>query len=118
MTVTVHEAGADSPQAEDPQSVTDSTGRHIELRKPSILQQYNVLLAVGAEAAANQAYMSVVTPLLYVRAIDGDPIAFPTTKRQLDALIQRLDEPGVAAVMQWFEGELQRAAASGASAKN
>ena len=117
----VHQAGEvpeKAAPAEDAQSVVDATGRRIVLRKPSILQQFNVLLAVGPDASANQAYMTVVTPILWVREIDGEKIPFPATKLQLDGIIQRLDEPGVAAVMAWFDAEVQRAASAGAAAKN
>jgi hypothetical protein len=41
----------------------------------------------------------MVLPLLYVSAIDGDATLPFAKKSQVEALIQRLDEDGLAAVM-------------------
>jgi hypothetical protein len=41
----------------------------------------------------------MVLPLIYVTAIDGDPVYQPASKREVEALIQRLEEEGVGAVM-------------------
>lgn len=78
--------------------VTDSDGRSITLRKPGVLLQYRIVEALGA-SAMNQAYMSMVLPLIYISAIDDSPVAFPATKGEVEALIKRLDEHGVEAVM-------------------
>src|SRR5579871_505388 len=79
--------------------ITDARGRKITLTRPPILTQFKLPLIVGSDAAKNEVYMGMVMPLTYVSAIDGDPLAFPTTHLQIDALINRLDEDGVAAVM-------------------
>lgn len=116
MEVTLHEGAPVAPAAD---SVTDRTGRVIALKKPPILQQYNIILAVGPEVARNDTYMQLVTPLLWVSAIDGDPVATPKTKAMLDALIQRLDEHGVEAVMAWFMERMNAPVdAVGEAAKN
>jgi len=75
----------------------DANGRIITLRKPGVLAQFRMVEMLG-ETAANQTYMSMVLPLIYVTAIDGEPVPAPSTKRELEALIQRLDEEGVGAV--------------------
>jgi hypothetical protein len=80
-------------------TVTDEKGRSLTLRKPGALAQFRMVEAVGADAARNEIYMAMVMPLIYVVAIDGSALALPTTKRQVDALIQQLDEEGVAAAM-------------------
>jgi hypothetical protein len=36
--------------------------------------------------------MSIFTVALHVIAIDGEPVAPPHTRRQLDAVIQRIDQ--------------------------
>lgn len=81
--------------------ITDAAGRRITLKKPPVLQQYNVILAVGPEAARNETWMQMVNPLLWVTEIDGDPVRFPRSKAEVDALIQRLDEHGVETVLDW-----------------
>ena len=79
--------------------VTDSRSRSITLKKPGVLAQYRLIEIVGGESAKNEVYMSMVLPLIFVSAIDGDAVYQPASKRELEALIQRLDEDGVGAVM-------------------
>lgn len=80
-------------------SVTDSTGRVIKIKKPGVLAQYRLVEIVGADAAKNEVYMSMVLPLIYVSEIDDKPLPQPRSKVEVDALIQRLDEAGIEAVM-------------------
>lgn len=84
-------------------SVSDARGRTITLRKPGILAQYRIVEAVGPESAKNEVYMGMVTPILYVASIDGNPVAQPSNKAQIEALIQRLDEAGIVAVVKGVE---------------
>lgn len=79
-------------------TVHDARGRAITLKKPGVLAQYRLIEMMG-DSAKNEVYMSVVTPLIFVSAIDGDAVAMPANKREVEALIQRLDEEGVAAVV-------------------
>jgi riboflavin biosynthesis pyrimidine reductase len=78
--------------------VTDAGGRKITLKKPSVLAQYD-LIEVLEETAKNETYVAMVLPLLYVTDTDGDAVIAPRTKLQIRALIQRLGEDGVNAVM-------------------
>ncbi len=80
------------------QLVEDSTGRVITLRKPGVLAQYRLVELLG-KAAENQVYMGMVLPLLYVAAINDDRLPALSNKREVEALIQRLDEAGIEAVM-------------------
>lgn len=80
------------------QVVEDSTGRIITLRKPGVLAQYRLVEMLGS-AAQNQVYMGMVLPLLYVSAINDDKLPALSSKREVEALIQRLDEAGIEAVM-------------------
>lgn len=80
------------------QVVTDASGRVITLRKPSMLAQYRLVEMLG-ESAKNQVYMGMVLPLLYVTGINDDKLPALSTKREVEALIQRLDEAGIEAVM-------------------
>jgi hypothetical protein len=83
--------------------VTDSKNRQIVLRKPGILAQYAMIEAVGGEAAKNQVYMAMVMPLIFVASIDGEAVSAPNTKLEVKALIKRLDEHGVEAVIAGVE---------------
>lgn len=112
--VTVHDdppaapAASDSPaqdlirRAMQPEDIKDERGRVLSVRKPGPLAQYRILEAVGPETAANTTYMQMVNPLLYLGAIDGDPVHLPTSKREVEALILRLDDDGLGALMAWY----------------
>ena len=78
--------------------VTDARGRVIKLRKPGVLAQFRIVETLGA-TASNETYMRMVLPLLYVGAIDGDDDISMTKKSEVEALIQRLDEDGLSAVV-------------------
>lgn len=78
--------------------VTDARGRVIKLRKPGVLAQFRIVETLGA-TSSNETYMRMVLPLLYVGAIDGDDDISMTKKSEVEALIQRLDEDGLAAVV-------------------
>ena len=80
-------------------TVKDDRGRAIVLRKPQVLAQYRLVLALE-ERAKNEVYMGMVLPLIFVGSIDGDPVSPPLRQSDVDALIQRLDEDGINAVMQ------------------
>ncbi len=79
-------------------TVTDAKGRVITLKKPGVLSQYRIV-EVAADSAKNEVYMRMIMPLIYVTDIDGEAVYQPINKLQLEALIQRLDEHGVNAVM-------------------
>lgn len=79
-------------------TITDSLGRIILLKKPSVLDQYRLVEILGAELSANQVYMGMVIPLLFVQSIDNIPVIF-SKKTELEALIKRLDEEGIDSVV-------------------
>ena len=77
--------------------VTDSTGRALTIRKPPFTAQFDLVALLG-ERARNQVYHTMIMPLTYVVAINGDPVTFPTSEPQLRFLIQRIDEHGYEAI--------------------
>lgn len=76
----------------------DSRGRRLTLRKPGIMAQYDLVAMVGPTRAQNQVWMAMVMPVLYVTMIDGVRVPTPTTYREVQALLERLDEDGIEAV--------------------
>jgi hypothetical protein len=76
--------------------VTDETGRTITLRTPKPLQRLRFAAAMG-EDSSNRLWYSMVAPLMYIGAIDGEVVNVPTTKREIEALFQRLDDHGLEA---------------------
>lgn len=98
--VTLHESTAAAQavaKAQVTSEVIDDSGRIIKLRKPGVLAQFRLIEALG-DTAQNQVYMAMVLPLIFVTEIDDDPVVPPTRKSEVEALIQRLDEHGIAAV--------------------
>lgn len=85
-------------QAVATMTVADKRGRTFTLKKPGVLAQYRLIEMLG-DTASNQTFVNMVLPLLFVEAIDGEPVHRITKRSELDALIQRLDEDGIEAVM-------------------
>lgn len=77
---------------------TDARGRVITLRKPAVLTQFRLVEALG-DTAKNETYVAMVMPIIFVSEIDGDTVLLPAKKSEIEALIQRLDEDGLNAVM-------------------
>lgn len=73
----------------------------MKMRKPDVLAQFQMVEALG-DVASNQAYMQMVAPLIYIAEIDGEPSFLPTTKNEVEALIQRLGDGGMGAAMNWW----------------
>lgn len=79
-------------------TVPDKQGRQIKLKKPGVLAQYRMIEIVG-DSAKNEVYMNMVLPIIFVCAIGDEPVFQPSSKLELEALITRLDEDGIEAVM-------------------
>jgi hypothetical protein len=78
--------------------VTTSDGRVVTLKMPNINAEFDLIEALG-DSAGNATFMNMNMPLIFVAAIDGEPIAPPATRAELRALRTRLDRPGLEAVM-------------------
>lgn len=106
VTITSTENSAQAAQADkaaatgnltDGMTVTDAKGRSITLKRPALLAQFRLVEAAG-DSATNAAYMNMIRPLLFVTAIDGEFVPPPTSKMQIESLIQRVGEEGYEAV--------------------
>ena len=84
-------------KAQDSIVVVDARGRQITLRKPGVLGQFRLVEALG-KTAENIVYLNMALPIIFVAAIDGEPVIPPATKLEIEALLQRLDEDGLEAV--------------------
>jgi hypothetical protein len=89
-------------------TVTDERGRVIKLKKPGVLAQFRLIEALG-ETAKNEVYMGMVLPLIFVTAIDDDLVYQPASKREVEALIQQLDEDGISAVLAGVQANFGKA---------
>jgi hypothetical protein len=82
--------------------ITFGNGRVMSVRKPSTLVKYRIVAALGAELSANQVYMSMVEPLLWVSKIDGQPVFMPTSELQVEALITQIGDDGMDELTTWY----------------
>jgi hypothetical protein len=73
-------------------TVTGGSGRVYTLRRPDLLATVRLIEIIGAEAAQNPVLLNLFTVVLHVIAIDAEPVAPPHTRRQIDAVIQRIDQ--------------------------
>lgn len=108
----------ETPAAAAAHEATDPRGRKVALRKLNALDRMRLTELVGGENAKNEAYMTYATLAYHVAGIDGDVVPKPATKAQLEALVQRLDEDGLAAAVQALPGLYPDAAAAEALLKN
>jgi hypothetical protein len=98
-TVTLNPSPVDAPSVQVARAgaksidVSDVNGRVITLKKPSPLASLDFTKAAGA-AGMNQLYLAEVAHLKFVAAIDGTPVATPTTDSELRALYVRLGDEG------------------------
>lgn len=82
--------------------ITDAKNRRLKLKRPTILQESRLIRVLG-EDAENPTYLNAYAlPAAMVVEIDGEPVNFPSNQIQLDAVLQRLDREGMAAVIQYI----------------
>jgi hypothetical protein len=89
--VTVHDAKT--------ATVRDKNGRTIKVKKLGALDRVRLFKALGAEASENRQVMHYSALAASVTELNGDHVGFPTTSAQVDALIARLDDDGLEAVI-------------------
>lgn len=86
----------------DGHEVIDSAGRIIKLRKPSLLDTYDLMKALG-EDAKNQVCLAMAYNVLYVGMIDGQLMTCPKTYSEVRMMLQRLDDHGLKAINEGLE---------------
>lgn len=79
--------------------VTDRRGRLITLKKPGVLAQFRLIEALG-DTAKNETYLAWAMPIIFVVDIDGEPVFPAVRKSEVEAILQRLEDEGLAAVME------------------
>ena len=74
--------------------VSDARGRVLGLKAPGLLDRLRLLELVGPANAENYRYVSIVAAIYAVVELDGERLAPPATKRELEARASLLDEDG------------------------
>lgn len=84
--------------------IKDATGRVIGVVKPSALLRYRTMKMLG-EMANNGPVMGHAMLVCCVRELDGKPIPQPNSERQIEVMIERLDDVGLNAVAECLTTE-------------
>jgi len=79
-------------------TITDSLGRRLALRRLTALDKLRLFKAAGPALAHNQPWLGMAVLAASVAAIDDVPIPQPATEQQVEALVGRLGDVGIAAV--------------------
>jgi hypothetical protein len=114
--VTVHPEIATLPEAPatavDLSKLKDAQGREFTIKAPDILAQARFERVFGGE---NASYRLIMGALTWVRAIDGENIAQPTSVLAYEALLQRVGEQALEAIVARI-GEVREAEEAGEKA--
>ncbi len=78
--------------------VTDSNGRRLALRRLTALDKLRLFKAAGPGLSQNQPWLGMAVLAASVAAIDDIPVPWPSTEGQIEALVSRLGDAGLAAV--------------------
>jgi hypothetical protein len=79
------------------QVVADGQGRRIALRRMAVLDKLRLFKAAGPVLSQNGPWLGVALLACSVTAIDDIPVPMPANEQQIEALVARLGDPGIAA---------------------
>ena len=84
-------------------SITSSHEWHLapgslELRRIGALDKLRLFKAVGPSLAQNEPYLGMALLAFAVAAIDGVPVPSPVNEAQIESLVARLGDSGLAAI--------------------
>ncbi len=78
--------------------VHDADGHELVLKKLTALDRLRLFKAIGPVLSQNNAYLGMAMLAACVVAIDTVPVPPPVTEGQVEALVGRLGDSGIAAV--------------------
>lgn len=84
--------------AEAAPTATDALGRRLALRRLTALDKLRLFKAAGPALAHNQPWLGMAVLAASVTAIDDVPMPAPGTEAQVEAMVARLGDAGLAAV--------------------
>ncbi len=87
------------------QRVTDADGRCLLLRRMNALDKLRMFKAAGPTLSQNQNWLGMAMLACSVTAIDEVPVPAPSTEAQIEALVARLGDSGIAAIAQALDPE-------------
>jgi len=86
-------------------SVVDAEGKRLQLRRLTALDRLRLFKAAGPVLAQNQPWLGMAVLASSVVAIDDVPVPPPTTETQVEAIVARLGDAGIAAVAEALDPE-------------
>jgi hypothetical protein len=86
-------------------SVTDRLGRHLTLRRMTSLDKLRLFKAAGPVLAQNQPWLGMAMLACSVAEIDNVPVPAPTNEQQIESMVARLGDLGIAAVAEALNGQ-------------
>jgi hypothetical protein len=86
-------------------AAVDSKGRRLMLRRLTALDTLRLFKAAGPVLAQNGPWLSMAGLAFSVLEIDGVPVPPITTESQIESLIDRLGDEGLAAIAETIEDE-------------
>jgi hypothetical protein len=80
------------------QTVTDAEGHRFTIRRLTALDKLRLFKAAGPALSQNHLWLGMATLACSVSSIDDVPIPAPTTEAQVESLVSRLGDSGIAAI--------------------
>jgi hypothetical protein len=84
--------------AAEKQTVTTVAGTQLTLRRLNALDKLRLFKAAGPLLAQNEPWLGMALLASSVVAIDEVPVPLPATEHQIEAMVARLGDEGIAAV--------------------
>lgn len=81
-------------------SVTDSLGRVLNYKQHGALDRMNCIAAAGPELSRNTMWMQYALAATMCTAIDGVPVPKPNRRQDIEALVNKLGEEGLNAIIE------------------
>lgn len=80
------------------ETIIDAKGRHLNIRKLTALDKLRLFKAAGPELSQNQPWLGMAMLASAVVSIDDVPVPGPVNEQQIEALVARLGDDGIAAI--------------------
>jgi hypothetical protein len=85
------------------ETIIDGDGRRLTIRKLSALDRLRLFKAAGPLLAQNQPWLGMALVACSVAAMDDVPVPPPINEMQIEAMINRLGDAGIAAIAQTLQ---------------
>ncbi|GBQ26000.1 hypothetical protein AA0472_1959 [Acetobacter estunensis NRIC 0472] len=85
-------------QAGNDTEIVTAEGRKLSYREMNPGEILDFLLACGSEGARNEAYLNAAQAWCSVRAIDGIPVPFPSSRNGIRDLVNQIGADGIDAI--------------------